>query len=147
MKAKTKSWVNLGIYLLTLVINTLGAMGYINGMSQKAVSDAYQTLITPSPSTFAIWGVIYALLLASLIYMVVTNKQERTVKLIDKITAPFWVSSIANILWIITFSYELIGISTLLILAYVISLAVYQRQAYSPGWAWAKSERIGVWHL
>lgn len=132
MKAKTKSWVNLGIYLLTLVINTLGAMGYINGMSQKAVSDAYQTLVTPSPSTFAIWGVIYALLLASLVYMVVTNKQERTVKLIDKISVPFWVSSIANILWIITFSYELIGISTLLILVYVITLAVINGRLTTP---------------
>ena len=37
------------LYLFTLVINTLGAMGVINGMSQKAVSDAYPTLITPSP--------------------------------------------------------------------------------------------------
>ena len=132
MKTQSKSWINLGLYLLTLVINTLGATGLINGMSQKAVSDAYPTLITPSPSTFAIWGVIYVLLLISLVLMIVMNKQERTIKLIDKISLPFWVSCVANILWIITFSYEWIGISMLLILVFVISLAVLNGRLTTP---------------
>jgi len=132
MKVKTKSWVNLGLYLLTLVINTLGAMGFINGMSQKAVSDAYPTLITPSPATFAIWGVIYILLLISLIYMIVKHNEDRTAKLINTISLPFWVSCAANILWIITFSYEWIGISTLLILVFVISLAIINGRLKTP---------------
>ena len=63
MNTKTKAWVNMGLFLLTLLINTLGAYGFINGSSQKEVSDTYQTLITPSPATFSIWGVIYTLLL------------------------------------------------------------------------------------
>ncbi|NLI19966.1 MAG: tryptophan-rich sensory protein [Clostridiales bacterium] len=132
MGTKGKSWLNLGLYLVTLVVNTLGAIGIINGMSQKEVSDAYPTLITPSPSTFSIWGLIYVLLLISLIYMIATNKQERTANLIEKISVPFWISSAANILWIITFSYELIGVSTLLILAFVISLAVINVRLKTP---------------
>lgn len=132
MKTKTKSWLNLGLYLLTLVINTLGAMGLINGMSQKSVSDAYPTLITPSPSTFAIWGVIYGLLLISLVFMIATSKETRTARLIEQISLPFWVSCAANILWIITFSYEWIGISTLLILGYVVSLAILNGRLTAP---------------
>lgn len=132
MSTKAKSWINLGLYAVALAVNTLGAMGFINNMSQKAVSDAYPTLITPSPSTFAIWGLIYLLLLVSLVYMVATNGKERTAKLIDKITVPFWVSIAANILWIITFSYELIGISTLLILVYVVCLAIINRRLSAP---------------
>jgi hypothetical protein len=132
MRTKFKSWFNLGLYALTLVVNTLGAMGYINGRSQKAVSDAYATLITPGPSTFAIWGVIYALLLISLLYMIVTHRQARTAKLIDTISVPFWVSCAANILWIITFSYEWIGISTLLIAVYAVSLAVLNGRLKTP---------------
>lgn len=132
MKATAKSWLNLGLYLLTLAINTLGAIGIINGMSQRAISDAYPTLITPSTSTFSIWGVIYALLLISLVFMIITNKDERTTKLINKISVPFWVSCGANILWIITFSYEWIGISTLLILAYAVSLAILVGRLNTP---------------
>lgn len=132
MSTKSKSWFNLGLYVLTLAINTLGAMGLINGMSQKAVSDAYPTLITPSPSTFAIWGVIYVLLLASLVFMAATHQQERTAKLIENISVPFWVSCAANILWIITFSYQLIGVSTLLIAAYAVSLAVINGRLKTP---------------
>lgn len=132
MKTKTKSWVNLGLYLLTLVVNTLGAMGVINGMSQKAVSDAYPTLITPSPVTFSIWGVIYVLLLISLIYMIANHSKASTAALIDTISVPFWVSCAANILWIITFSYEWIGISTALILIYVVSLSILNGRLKTP---------------
>lgn len=132
MQAKTKSWINLGLFLLTLAINTLGAMGFINGMSQKAVSDAYPTLITPSPATFSIWGVIYALLLLSLVLMIITSKQERTAKLIDRISVPFWISCALNILWIVAFSYQWIGISTLLILAFVMTLAIINGRLTTP---------------
>ena len=132
MKTKTKAWVNQALFLLTIGINALGAFGIINGMSQKEVSDAYPTLITPSPSTFSIWGVIYLLLLVSLIWMIVKNWEEKTASVIEAVSLPFWVASAANILWIVTFSFEWIGISTLLILALVISLAVLNRRLKAP---------------
>lgn len=132
MNTKTKAWVNMGLFLLTLVINTLGAFGLINGMSQREVSDQYPTLITPDPATFSIWGVIYTLLLISLIFMIVKHKEERTANLIDEISVPFRVSCVANILWIITFSYEMIGISTALILAFVVTLAMINRKLKAP---------------
>ena len=132
MNIKTKAWVNMGLFLLTLGINTLGAFGFINGLSQKEVSDAYPTLITPSPATFSIWGVIYALLLISLIFMIAKHKEERTANLINTISVPFWISCVINILWIIAFSYELIGISTILIVAFVVTLAVINRKLQTP---------------
>ncbi len=132
MNSKAKAWLSFGLFLLMISINALGAFGFINNMSQKEVSDAYPTLITPSPSTFSIWGVIYTLLLISLIFMIVKHREERTAKLIDTISLPFWVSNIANILWIITFSYKWIGVSTLLILLLVISLAVLNGRLKAP---------------
>lgn len=132
MKRNVKAWANLLLFLLTLGVNTLGAVGVINGMSQKEVSDAYPTLITPSPSTFSIWGVIYVLLLVSLIYMLVKHQDERVGQLIDTITVPFWVASVSNILWIVTFSYEWLGISTVLIAALVVSLAVLNGRLGTP---------------
>jgi hypothetical protein len=132
MKTKHKAWLNLLLYVLTLGINTMGGIGLINNMSQKAVSDKYPTLITPSPSTFIIWFVIYVLVLVSLIYMVVKHREERTARLIDAISPPFWVASVANMLWIVTFSFELIGLSTLLIFIFVLALAVLNGRLTTP---------------
>ena len=132
VKAKAKAWINLILFLVTLGVNALGAFGSINGMSQRVISDKYPTLITPSPSTFSIWGVIYVLLLIALVYMVLKHQEEKTAQLIDTISFPFWAASIANILWIVTFSYEWIGISTLLILGLVISLAVLNSRLKAP---------------
>jgi benzodiazapine receptor len=129
MNTKAKSWFHILLYVVTLIVNTLGAFGIINGMSQKEVSDTYPTLITPRPSTFSIWFVIYVMVFISLIYMVVKHRDVRTQKLIDDISVPFWI---ANILWIITFSFELIGLSTVLIFIFVIALAVINRRLSTP---------------
>lgn len=132
MNRKTKAGINLILFLITVGINTLGALGMINGMSQREVSDTYRTLITPSPMIFSIWGLIYGLLLISLIYLLVKHNEERIGKIIDAISVPFWISSVANILWIVTFSYEWMGISSLLILVLVFSLAALNAKLTAP---------------
>ncbi len=71
MDRTKKAWINGLFLIVTLVINTLGAVGLINGLTQKQISDMYVTLITPSPATFSIWSVIYSLLLISMIVMIV----------------------------------------------------------------------------
>ena len=132
MNAKTKAGLNLLLFFVTIAVNALGAFGLINGLSQKEVSDTFPTLLTPSPFTFSIWSVIYVLLLISLIYMLVKSGDRETARLIDQISVPFWISSVANILWIVTFSLLWIGISTLLILILTISLAVINRRLWAP---------------
>lgn len=132
MKTKHKAWLNLLLYLLTIGVNAVGAFSVINGLSQKEVSDAYPTLITPGPTTFYIWGLIYALLLISLVFMLVKHEDQRIAKLIDSISPPFWIASVANILWIVAFSYELLGLSVLLTGILVISLAVINRRLRTP---------------
>ncbi|NLB82485.1 MAG: tryptophan-rich sensory protein [Clostridiaceae bacterium] len=119
-----KAWVNLIFLAVTLVINTFGALGIINGLSQKEVSDKYVTLITPSPSTFSIWSVIYTLLIISIIVMIVNKKGPYYERAIDQISTLFWVSCILNIAWIVTFSFVQIELSVLLIYAFVISLSI-----------------------
>ena len=128
MKTKTKTWINLIVFLVMIAFNTLGAFGFINGMSQKEVSDKFHTLITPAPLTFSIWGVIYTLLLITLIVMIVKEKEETYKKLIDIFTPLFLLSSLFNILWIVSFSYEKIGISTIFIFALLISLTLINIQ-------------------
>ncbi|MBC3887360.1 hypothetical protein GH810_03430 [Acetobacterium paludosum] len=95
MNRLTKSWIGLILLMSTLVINGLGAFRFFNGLSQKDLSDRYMTLITPAPSTFSIWGLIYTLLIAAAVVMIVKNKDPYFGKAIDGISYLFWLSSIS----------------------------------------------------
>jgi benzodiazapine receptor len=124
MNSTKKAWTNLVLFGVTLFINTLGAVGLINGLSQKAVSDKYVTLITPGPATFSIWGVIYSLLLISLIVMIVKKNDTYYQKAAEDISLLFWISCIINSAWIVSFSFLQIGLSTIFILGFLITLSL-----------------------
>jgi len=124
MDRTKKAWINGLFLIVTLVINTLGAVGLINGLTQKQISDMYVTLITPSPATFSIWSVIYSLLLISMIVMIVKKDDLYYQKAIDHISNLFRISCILNIVWIISFSFVLVEISSLFILGFVVTLAL-----------------------
>ena len=124
MDRTKKVWINGLFLIVTLVINTLGAVGLINGLTQKQISDMYVTLITPSPLTFSIWSVIYSLLLISMIVIIVKKNDPYYQKAIDQISNLFRISCVLNIAWIVSFSFVLVEISTLFILGFVITLAL-----------------------
>lgn len=124
MNQSKKGWINMILLAFTLFVNTLGAIGMINGLTQKQISDMYVTLITPSPSTFSIWSVIYSLLIISVIVMLVKKKDKYYQNAVDKISNLFRISCFFNIAWIITFSYVLIELSVLFILGLVITLSL-----------------------
>lgn len=130
MNEQLKKKVGLnGLFLaLTLVVNALGAFGFINGTTQSDVSNDYFTLITPSSTTFSIWSVIYGLLIASLIGMYLKRDEKYYEQVINKITPYFIVSSLLNMAWIVLFSFVLVELSTLFIFAYAIVLAIICQQ-------------------
>lgn len=119
-----KAWINGLFFVITLVVNTLGAIGIINGLSQKQISDMYITLITPSPFTFSIWSIIYLSLLASVIVMIVRKNDPYYQMAVDKISVLFRISCILNIVWIVAFSYVQLELSVLFILAFAITLSL-----------------------
>ena len=119
-----KAWINGLFIVITLAVNTLGAIGLINGLSQKQISDMYVTLITPSPATFSIWSVIYSLLLISMIVIIVRQADPYYQRAVDVINLLFRVSCIFNIAWIVAFSYVQIELSVLFILGLVLTLSL-----------------------
>jgi hypothetical protein len=124
MDRTKNAWINGLFLIVTLFMNTLGSLGLINGLSQKQISDMYITLITPSPATFSIWGVIYSLLIISIIAMIVKKNDSYYKSAIDEITVLFRISCILNIMWIVAFSYLQIELSTLFILGFLIVLTM-----------------------
>lgn len=126
-----KSWINLVFLIVTIAINTLGALGFINGLTQKEISDMYVTLITPGPSTFSIWAVIYSLLIISIIVMIVKKNDSYYELAIDKISTLFWISCTLNIAWIVAFSFVQIELSVLFIFGFLVSLSLICKKLLS----------------
>lgn len=124
MNSIKKAWINLVFLVITLAINTMGAIGLINGLTQKEISDKYVTLITPSSTTFSIWSVIYSLLLISMIVMIIKKNDPYYQKAIDHISVLFWISCAMNTAWIVLFSFVQIELSVLFIIGFVITLAL-----------------------
>ena len=124
MNRTQKAWTSTAALAITLAVNTLGAVGAINNLSQKQISDMYPTLITPSPTTFSIWGVIYALLIASLVVMIVRRNDPYYQKAVDQITGLFWISCLLNAAWIATFSFVLVELSVVFIAGLAVALAL-----------------------
>lgn len=122
MQTKKKAWINLIVLIATLVVNGLGGAGLINDSSQSEVSGDFQTLITPAGFAFSIWSLIYGLLAISMVVMIMKSNDTYYQKTIEKITPFFWLSSALNMAWIVTFSYYQIGLSTIFIFGYLISL-------------------------
>ena len=128
MNRTKQVWINFVFFAVTLAVNAMGATGLINGLTQEEISNRYITLITPSPATFSIWGVIYSLLIIAMIAMIVKKDEPYYQSAIDQISNLFRVSSILNIAWIVSFSYVLVEISVLFILGFVITLALISQR-------------------
>lgn len=123
MKEKRLARINLLGFAVLVVMNYLIAAGKIPGLlSQKEVSGIYQTSITPPGFTFSIWGLIYLLLFAALIYMLKVSEDARRSSVIREITPSLWGVYIFNLLWNLVFSLQWIGASLFMIAGYFLSL-------------------------
>lgn len=116
---KTFQITNIIAFILVLVVNYLSNTGFFNNQTIADVSIQNQTLITPAPYTFAVWGVIYLFLLGFVIYqarsLFIENAKDDFVL---RVEGWFILSCLANALWIITwlFGYTLISIGIMLVL-------------------------------
>ena len=126
----SKSWVlkgaNFAAFLMTVVVNALSDILPLNGRTTAEVSDLYSNLFTPAGYVFAIWGVIYVLLLVFVLYPMLSRKLETG--FLSKISFLFVLSCIANIVWIFLWHYEQIVLSIIPMLVLLASLiAIYLR--------------------
>ena len=118
------SFSNLIMLILVFVFNFLTGTGRINNLSQADISEMFPTKITPAGFAFSIWGVIYALVLISILWMLFKHKDRRMSEVIHEVGWWFNLSCLANIVWTITFSYLKLPLSTLLIAILLISLTM-----------------------
>jgi len=112
-------------FLIMIAINALANILPINGQGTGQVSDSYPNLFAPAGITFAIWGVIYLLLLCFTLYVLgLFQKGKNSVKsgLLAQVGILFSISSIANAIWIFSWHYHQIPLSMLLMFAILVCL-------------------------
>ena len=113
-------------FVVMVTVNALANILPINGIDTGAVSDSYPNLFAPTGLTFAIWGVIYALLLAYTVYQLGGGRsgpgRAMNHALLNRVSAIFALSSVANSVWIFSWHYRLIPVSVLLMLVILVCL-------------------------
>ncbi len=121
---KTAAITKLVLFAAMIVVNALANMLPLNGMSTAEVSTNYPTLFAPAGITFAIWGVIYLLLLLMVIYQLLAAfaVKYRHASFSTHLSIALSLNFIFNTLWIFTWHYEMIFISMVLILLILLTL-------------------------
>jgi hypothetical protein len=129
-------------YLAMIAMNVLANVLPINGRTTGAVSDAYPNLFAPAGLTFAIWGVIYLLLGAHLLYQLgVFHGTDADLRVagtspvgglprraaMERVGVLFSVSSLVNVAWILSWHYDFILLSTVLLATMLVLLILITR--------------------
>ena len=132
-------------FAAVIVVNSLaGGTTLLGGRNTADVSAAYPTLITPAGFTFSIWGVIYALLAAFIVFQLLpSHRQDRFNRQVGYF---FILSSLFNIIWLFLWQYEYITTSVPLIFALLVTLIIVYLRLDVGRSAATRGERVCV-HL
>ena len=115
---------NLLGFIATVIVNFLAILLPIGGMTTQELSDAIPNLFVPAGITFSIWSLIYIFLGIFSVYQIrdITKKDKIEMKFVDNIGYFFIIGSLANIVWIFVWHYQLVPISLIFMIILLISL-------------------------
>lgn len=127
MKTNLKLILQIGniiAVILTIAINALANILPINNRLTGDISDSIPNLFVPAGITFSIWGIIYFLLIAFIIYQSrdLFSKNKIDMPYLHKISYFLIIASIANIAWVILWHYEQIILSLVPMIVLFLSL-------------------------
>jgi len=98
----------------------------LNGKTTGEISDLYPTLVTPAGYVFAIWGLIYILLLVFVVFQALPSQRGNAFQ--KEVGVLFVLSSVFNVVWLFLWQYGYITLSVLPMFALLATLiATYLR--------------------
>ncbi|MFZ9982253.1 MAG: hypothetical protein ACO3FI_09505, partial [Cyclobacteriaceae bacterium] len=111
--------INVVALAAVIYVNYLANALPINGKTTGALSDQYANLFVPAGLTFAIWGLIYLLLIIFVIIQFLPAFNSSA-------TNGYWfaLSCLFNISWIVAWHYEQMILSVLIMLGLLITLTI-----------------------
>jgi hypothetical protein len=118
--------LNILALLVALAANGLANALPLNGRTTGEISDSFPVLFTPAGYVFSIWGLIYLLLIAFVVYQALPAQREN--RRLDQIGYWFVASCAFNTAWIFLWHYGYFLLTEVAIVGLLVSLAmVYQR--------------------
>lgn len=130
--------------LLTLTVNGLANALPLNGQGTGEISDRFAIYFVPAGYVFSIWGIIYLGLIAFTIYQALPAQRENPS--IQKILPAYWVTNLANTIWIFLWHYEFFPLTLVVMLTLLGTLLyIYMQIAkVSPGMSRAQKWMVQI---
>jgi hypothetical protein len=113
-------WANAAAFLITIIVNTLANTSMLNGTNTGEISDLYPTLVTPAGYVFAIWGLIYILLLVYVVFQAFPSQKQKAFQ--KEVGVLFVLSCVFNVVWLFLWQYGYITLSVLPMFALLATL-------------------------
>jgi hypothetical protein len=123
-KISVRQVVTILVTLLTIGVNAMANTLPLNGQGTGEISDRFDVFFIPAGYVFSIWGLIYIGLLAYMIYQALPAQRENA--LLKRIAPLYWLSSLANVVWLFLWHYEVFSLTLVAMLTILASLlAIY----------------------
>jgi len=106
--------LNIVGMLVVLVVNAMASLLPLNGLTTAQISDSFFILFVPAGYVFSIWGIIYLGLIAFTVYQALPA--QRGNPRLRKMGIWFFLSGLANSLWLVSFHYQLFGLAMIMML-------------------------------
>lgn len=113
------------VTLLVIGVNVLANALPLNGLNTGEISDRFEIYFVPAGYVFSVWGLIYLGLLAYAVYQALPSQSENPI--LKRIAPFYWFGSLANIIWIFLWHYEVFTFTILFMLLLLASLLIIYR--------------------
>ena len=111
--------------VVTIGMNIIANALPLNGLNTGEISDRFAIYFVPAGYVFSIWGLIYLGLLAYTIFQALPKQADNLI--LKKIAPYYWFSSLANIIWLILWHYEVFSWTILFMVLLLLALLIINR--------------------
>ncbi len=146
VKTRLLRILNLAAFVVMVVVNALANALPIAGRTTGEVSNMYPDLFAPAPITFGIWGLIYLLLGAFVVFGFISKPRESSSSptYLDKIGYLFALSCAVNAAWIFAWHSLQVGVSLVLMVVLFVLLARIYLALHAHADYQTNTERLAV---
>lgn len=122
--------LNIFAFVAMIAVNVAAEAMPLGGLTTKAISDLYPTLLTPAGITFSIWSLIYVFLAWYVMHQLLSTNDKAT----TRTTWLFAVSCALNIAWLFFWHTQIMLLATLSIIGLLACLIIISSRLRDMPW-------------
>lgn len=121
--------INLISFIVLIVVNAVSQTRLIGGVTTAEVSGLYPTMFTPAGYTFGIWSIIYLLAGVFILYQMGFIGGRSAYEVVrGDVGLAFAYSCLTNVLWLLAWQMQMIGLSMIFILLLACALFMIHKR-------------------